>query len=97
MFEAKLAEVAILKKITEAIKDIINVVNINASPNGLEFQAMDLSHVALVSLCLKPEGFQSYKADKNFTLGIKLANLYKILKCADNSDIVTLECEDEPQ
>ena len=96
MFEAKLSEVSVLKKITEAIKDIINVVNIEASPRGLSFQAMDLSHVALVSLCLKPEGFQSFKADKNFVLGIKLSNLYKILKCADNTDIVTMDCESDP-
>ena len=97
MFQAKLNEVQVLKKIVEAIKDIVNVVNIDASPNGLSFQAMDLSHVALVSLILRADGFQHYKADKNFPFGIKLANLHKILKCADNSDIVTMECEDEPQ
>lgn len=97
MFSAKLQEVVVLKKIVESIKDIVNVVNIDACPNGLSFQAMDLSHVALVSLVLRAEGFQAYRADKNFPLGIKLANLHKILKCADNSDVVTLECEDEPQ
>jgi len=97
MFQAKLNEVHVLKKIVEAIKDIVNVVNIDANPNGLSFQAMDLSHVALVSLVLHAQGFQQYRADKNFPLGIKLANLHKILKCADNTDIVTMECEDEPQ
>jgi proliferating cell nuclear antigen len=97
MFVAKLNEVQVLKKIVEAIKDIVNVVNIDAGPGGLSFQAMDLSHVALVSLLLRSDGFQSYRADKNFPLGVKLANLHKILKCADNSDIVAMECEDEPQ
>ena len=97
MFQAKMNEVHVLKKIVEAIKDIVNVVNIDAGPQGLSFQAMDLSHVALVSLQLQAGGFQTYHADKNFPLGIKLANLHKILKCADNADIVTLECEDEPQ
>ena len=97
MFQAKMSEVHVLKKIVEAIKDIVNVVNIDAGPNGLSFQAMDLSHVALVSLQLQAGGFQHFRADKNFPLGIKLVNLHKILKCADNADIVTLECEDEPQ
>lgn len=97
MFEAKLNEVHVLKKIVDAIKDIVNVVNIDASSTGLSFQAMDLSHVALVSLQLRAEGFQSYRADKNFPLGIKLANLHKILKCADNSDVAIMSCEDEPQ
>jgi proliferating cell nuclear antigen len=90
-------DVSILKKIVESIKDIVNIVNIDASPTGLSFQAMDLSHVALVSLTLRSEGFQSYHADRNIPLGIKLVNLHKILKCADNSDILTLECEDDPQ
>lgn len=97
MFRAKLADVTILKKIVESIKDIVNIVNIDASPTGLSFQAMDLSHVALVSLVLRQDGFQSYEAQRNIPLGIKLVNLHKILKCADNSDVVTLECEDDPQ
>lgn len=97
MFQAKMQDVTILKKIVESIKDIVNIVNIDASPTGLSFQAMDLSHVALVSLTLRSEGFQSYKAERNIPLGIKLVNLHKILKCADNSDVLTLECEDDPQ
>lgn len=92
-----MTDVTILKKIVESIKDIVNIVNIDASPTGLSFQAMDLSHVALVSLTLRSEGFQSYRADRNIPLGIKLVNLHKILKCADNSDVLTLECDDDPQ
>lgn len=34
MFEAKLAEGHILKKIIEAIKDIVNDVNLDVSPSG---------------------------------------------------------------
>jgi hypothetical protein len=34
MFEAKLAEAMILKKIVEAIKDLVTDVNIDATPNG---------------------------------------------------------------
>lgn len=97
MFQCKLHEAIILKKTVEAIKDVVNNVNIDASPHGLAFQAMDLSHVALVTLQLRAEGFATYKADKSFPLGIKLQNLNKILKCADNSDMLTIECEDEPQ
>ena len=97
MFKAKMQDVSVLKKIVEAIKDIVNIVNIDANPTGLSFQAMDLSHVALVSLNLKSDGFQDYRADKNIPLGIKLVNLHKILKCADNSDVLTLECDDDPQ
>ncbi len=34
MFEAKLVEGNILKKIVEAIKDVVNDVNIDVSPSG---------------------------------------------------------------
>lgn len=34
MFEAKLAEGAILKKIVDSIKDIVTDVNIDISPSG---------------------------------------------------------------
>jgi len=96
MFRAQMREGGVLKKIVEAIKDIVSNVNIDAGPNGISMQAMDPSHVALVNLSLKDGGFQEYRADKTFPLGIKLANLHKILKCASNDDIITLECEDEP-
>ena len=96
MFRAVMREGGVLKKIVEAIKDIVSNVNIDAGPNGISMQAMDPSHVALVNLSLKDGGFQEYRADKTFPLGIKLAHLNKILKCASNDDIITLECEDEP-
>lgn len=97
MFEARMQDVTILKKIVESIKDIVNIVNIDASPAGMAFQAMDVSHVALVSLNLRKDGFQEYKADRNIPLGIKLAHLHKVLKCADGSDMVTLSCDEDPQ
>ena len=65
MFEAKLSEALILKKIIDAIRDLVTDVNIDATPQGkyppwlinplisvpgLSLQAMDSSHVALVSL-----------------------------------------------
>merc|ERR1712194_159226 len=95
-FRAQMREAGVLKKIVEAIKDIVSNVNIDAGPNGISMQAMDPSHVALVNLSLKAEGFTDYRADKTFPLGIKLANLNKILKVAGNDDTLTLECEDEP-
>jgi proliferating cell nuclear antigen len=58
-------------------------------------QAMDSSHVSLCALILKAEGFDSYRCDKAFTLGVNTPNLAKILKCAGNDDIVLLKCEEE--
>ena len=95
MFTAHLKESNIFKRIIESIKDLVTVVNFDIKQDGISFQAMDQSHVALVALFLSSEMFQSYRLDKNFTLGIKLQNLNKILKCGESTDSLTLECDQE--
>lgn len=95
MFEAQLAQAALLKKILEAIKDIVTDANFECSPTGIKLQAMDTSHVSLVHLLLKSDGFSKYRCDRNVTLGINLVNMAKILKCATNEDSITLKSEDQ--
>lgn len=56
---------------------------------------MDSSHVSLVALHLKREGFQHYRADRNTSLGINLGSMAKILKCAGNEDMITLKSEED--
>jgi len=95
MFEAKLAEGHILKKIIEAIKDLVTDVNIDVTPSGLSLQAMDTSHVALVSLNLSSEGFEEFRCDNNVVLGINILNLSKVLKLADATDSITLQADQD--
>lgn len=72
MFSCELSEGIVLKKIIDAIKDVVNQVTLEITPEGMGFQAMDMSHVALVSLQLKADEFTSYKTHKNHSLGIRL-------------------------
>lgn len=55
-----------------------------------ELQAMDNSHVALVAVELKSDGFVKYRCDRPMPLGVNLTSLTKVLKCAKDDDIVTL-------
>lgn len=55
---------------------------------------MDNSHVSLVSLNLRSDGFDKYRCDRNLSLGMNLANMAKILKCANNNDTVTIKAQD---
>lgn len=57
---------------------------------------MDNSHVALVSMMLKAEGFSPFRCDRNIALGIDLNSLTKVLRAAQNEDILTLKAEDAP-
>lgn len=94
MFEARLAEGALLKKIIEAIKDLVNDANLDCTGESISMQAMDSSHVSLVALKLNSQGFDRYRCDRSVSLGLNLGSLSKILKCAGNDDVVTLKAED---
>jgi len=94
MFEARIDQGGILKKIMESIKDLVNEANFDCSSTGISLQAMDSSHVSLVALFLRREGFSHFRADRNMSLGINLGSMAKILKCAGNDDLITLKAED---
>lgn len=95
VFEAKLQQAGLLKKIIEATKELVETANWDCSGEGISLQAMDSSHVSLVSLLLRADGFEALRADKNINLGINMVNLAKILKCAANDDVTSLETHDE--
>eukprot|EP00897_Mesotaenium_endlicherianum_P004010 jgi/Mesen1/3637/ME000020S03166 len=94
MFEARLTQGQLLKKVLDAIKDLVTDANFDCSPSGFSLQCMDQSHVALTVLLIRAEGFEHYRCDRNLTLGMNLTNMVKMLKCASNDDIVTIKAED---
>jgi len=96
MFEARLVQGSLLKKVLDAVKDLVSDANWDCSAGGVSLQAMDSSHVSLVSLLIRSDGFDEYRCDRNLNLGINMANMNKIMKCAGNDDIVTLKSEDSP-
>ena len=96
MFEARLEDSSLFKKIIESIKDLVKMVNIDVNNKGISIQAMDSCHVALVSLSLREKAFAYYTCQKPLTLGLTIENVAKILKLAGNDDSLTLQCEEDP-
>uniref|UniRef100_A0A2I3RBN0 DNA sliding clamp PCNA n=1 Tax=Pan troglodytes TaxID=9598 RepID=A0A2I3RBN0_PANTR len=94
MFEVPLVQGSILKKVLEALKDLINEACWAISLSSVNLQSMDSSHVSLVQFTLPSEGFDTYCCDCNLAMGVNLTIMSKILKCAGNEDIVTLRIED---
>ncbi|MFQ6626759.1 hypothetical protein Gotur_005645 [Gossypium turneri] len=94
MLELRLVQGSLLKKVLEAIKDLVNDANFDCSATGFSLQAMDSSHVALVALLLRSEGFEHYRCDRNISMGMNLGNMSKMLKCAGNDDIITIKADD---
>jgi proliferating cell nuclear antigen len=94
MFEAKIGQAGLLKRIVEAIKDLVNDAPFDCTETAMCLQAMDASHVALVSLKLETGLFEKYRCDRTISLGLSLADLSKILKCAKNEDTCMIRYED---
>ena len=96
VLEARLEQASLLKKLIDAIKDLVQDCNFDCNDSGIALQAMDNSHVALVSMMLKAESFSPFRCDRNVALGINLNSFQKVLRCAQNEDILTLKAEDSP-
>lgn len=94
MFEARLVQGSLFKKVLEALKDLLNEVPWDCNSTGMSLQAMDSSHVSLVSMLLRSDGFDTYRCDRNLSMGMNLPSMCKILKCACNDDSITIKAED---
>ncbi|KAF6529427.1 hypothetical protein HZS61_000739 [Fusarium oxysporum f. sp. conglutinans] len=96
MLEARLAQADLLKKVVDAIKDLVQDCNFDCNDSGIQLQAMDNSHVALVSMMLTAESFEPFRCDRNISLGVNLTSLTKVLRAAQSNDVLTLKAEDGP-
>ena len=72
MFEARLVQGSLFKKVLDAIKDLVNEANWECSSDGMSLQAMDSAHVSLVFIDLKNDGFDPYRCDRNLTMGLNV-------------------------
>ena len=61
------------------------------APNIICFQAMDSSHVSLVTVKIPRETFEEFRCDRNLSLGLNLGVVTKVIKTANNDDVLTLK------
>ena len=60
-----------------AIKELVMDANFERNEEGINLQAMDSSHVALVAIKLPANGFKRYRCDRPMPLGVNLMRLTK--------------------
>lgn len=75
MFEARLTQGNLLKKVVDAIKDLVTDANFDCSGAGFNLQAMDNSHVSLVAMQLRADGFEHFRCDRNLSMGKNAVDL----------------------
>jgi proliferating cell nuclear antigen len=78
----------IFRRIIDSFQHFITEGNFFCLEDSITLQAMDTSHVSLVSMCLRE--FGSYSCQEPFYMGVHISNLCKILKCMDPEDTLTL-------
>merc|ERR1711990_1154517 len=73
----------------------LNEATWDCSDTGIQLQAMDNSHVSLVSVLLRADGFDKFRCDRKLSMGMNLTSMSKILRCAAANDIITIKAQDQ--
>ena len=81
MFEARLVQGNLLKKVLESLKDLLNEATWDCADTGIQLQAMDNSHVSLVSVLLRADGFDKFRCDRQLSMG-KFTNHDEYPECS---------------
>ena len=74
--------------LVESLKDIINDVNIKFYKDSIKIISVDGSKNAIVFLKLDKEKFEKFEVQENFTAGLNMTSLFKIIKCMKNNDSI---------
>ena len=96
MCEARFIQGSHLKKIIEAVRELVTDANLDCSKSGITMQAMDPRRVSLCALMLGVDGFDHYRCDRSLSLGMSMRTISKVMECAGNDDAVTIKANDDP-
>ncbi|KOS14864.1 proliferating cell nuclear antigen [Malassezia pachydermatis] len=94
MLEAKIEQAVVFKRVLDAIKDLVEHANFDCNEEGIRLQAMDSSHVALSAVELRADGFEEYRCDRPMSIGMAITSLTKVLRSANNNDILNMRKAD---
>jgi len=80
-------------KVFSALDELCDSANIIFDDDGISISSMDSSHVCLVAVKFAKEYFEEYTINSTITVGIKVSNLVRVLKCVEGS--VLFECSED--
>ncbi|MCG7855057.1 MAG: DNA polymerase sliding clamp, partial [Methanoregulaceae archaeon] len=84
----------ILKESIDALSALVTECRLHTDENGMITRAVDTANVAMVSLTLKKEAFESYSSSTN-ELGLDIAKMKNIFGMMGKNDVITLELPEE--
>jgi len=83
-----------LRTVVEAIKPIVDEAVFTANSEGITFRAMDASHVSLLDISWKRDGFLEYECNEEVTFGVRIDELLKLLRRIDREQQVEISIAD---
>jgi len=84
-----------LRAVVEAIKPIVDEAVFTATSEGITFRAMDASHVSLLDISWKRDGFLEYECNEGeVTFGVRIDELLKLLRRIDKEQQVEISIAD---
>jgi proliferating cell nuclear antigen len=84
-----------LRTVVEAIKPIVDEAVFTANSEGIIFRAMDASHVSLLDISWKRDGFLEYECNEGeITFGVRIDELLKLLRRIDREQQVEISIAD---
>lgn len=94
MFSAEI-KAKTIKNIVDSVSDLSQSIVFNISDEGIGAQTMDSSHVSIAIVQLNVTAFTKFSTNKNYSIGINIINMSKILKFASVDSIMTLSLTNE--
>ena len=95
MFEAKLIQGSLLKRVLETVKNLLNEATLVCSKEGIQLEAMDHYRVSLMTVIIRANSFDKFQCDRTIRTGVDLAEMSKILCCCcTEKDIITMKVDD---
>ncbi|MFQ6088859.1 MAG: proliferating cell nuclear antigen (pcna) [Candidatus Methanofastidiosia archaeon] len=92
MFSARL-KAKTWRKIVNAVSAIVEEVPIELTKKGIRFTAMDPSHISMIDFKMKSKHFEEYKLTEEFTIGIDLDEMKKIVNRSKPQEDLTMKAD----
>ena len=86
----KTVQSSAIKTLVEALKEVLNDVNMTFHENGIKIMAMDGTKVALVHLKLVASSFEEWICEKTQQVGVNMLSLFKLLKTIGTNDTLCM-------
>ena len=67
MFEAKLIQGSLLKRVLETVKNLSNKATLVCSKEGIQLEAMDHYQVSLMNVIIRADSFAKFQCDRSHT------------------------------